>query len=59
MSWATSSYLAPAVSGGLRAEASLVSRSRRVAVLDARVYGETRRLLALATGSFYIQSRTD
>lgn len=51
-------YLAPAVSGDLRAEACLVSRSRRLAVLEARVYAEAR-LLALATGSFYVQSRPD
>jgi len=49
-------YLAPAVSGDLRAEARVVSRSRRVAVMEARVYGEADRLIALATGSFYVQT---
>lgn len=52
-------YLGPALSGDLRAEACIVSRSRRVAVMEARVYGKARRLLALATGSFYVQSRAD
>ena len=51
-------YLAAAVSGNLRAEASVVSRSRRVAVMEARVYADAQRLIALATGSFYIQNRS-
>jgi len=51
-------YLVPAVSGDLRAEAYVVSRSRRVAVMEARVHGEADRLIALATGSFYIQTAT-
>jgi acyl-CoA thioesterase len=50
-------YLAPAISGSLRAEACVVSRSPRIGVLEARVYGEASLLIALATGSFYIQSR--
>jgi acyl-CoA thioesterase len=50
-------YLAPALAGDLRAEACVVSRSRRVGVLEARVHGDGERLLALATGSFYIQRR--
>jgi acyl-coenzyme A thioesterase PaaI-like protein len=33
----------------------VVARSRRVAVMEARVYDEAQRPLALATGSFYIQ----
>jgi acyl-CoA thioesterase len=49
-------YLAPTVSGGLRAEARVVSRSRRIAVMEVRVYGEAERLIALATGSFFIQA---
>jgi acyl-CoA thioesterase len=51
-------YLAPTLAGELRAEASVVSRSRRVAVMEARVYGEGEQLTALATGSFYVQTRT-
>ena len=50
-------YLAPALAGDVRAEACVVSRSRRVAVMEARAYGEAQRLIALATGSFYIQTR--
>jgi acyl-CoA thioesterase len=50
-------YLAPVVSGDVRAEAGVVSRSRRVAVMEARVYDQGRSLIALATGSFYVQSR--
>lgn len=49
-------YLAPAVSGEIRAEACVVSRTRRVAVMEARVFGEAQRMIALATGSFYIQT---
>jgi acyl-CoA thioesterase len=49
-------YVAAAVSGDLRAEARVVSRSRRVAVMEARVYGEADQLIALATGSFYVQT---
>jgi acyl-coenzyme A thioesterase PaaI-like protein len=36
-----------------------VSRSRRVGVLEARVHADGERLIALATGSFYIQRRND
>jgi acyl-CoA thioesterase len=49
-------YLAPVTAGGLRAEARLVERTRRIGVLEARVRGEGDRLLALATGTFYISS---
>lgn len=51
-------YLAPAVSGDVRAEACVVSRSGRVGVLEARVHGDGEQLIALATGSFYIQRRS-
>ncbi len=47
-------YLASVSAGGLRAEARLVERTRRIAVLEARVYGEGDRLVALATGTFYV-----
>jgi acyl-CoA thioesterase len=49
-------YLAAATGGDIVAEASVVSRTRRVAVLEARVHGDGARLLALATGTFYISS---
>jgi acyl-CoA thioesterase len=46
-------YLAPVTEGELSAEATVVERTRRVGVLEARVHGDGR-LVALATGSFYI-----
>jgi len=49
-------YLAPASEGRLAAEAWIVGRSSRVVVLEARVQAEGDRLVALATGSFYIQT---
>jgi acyl-CoA thioesterase len=49
-------YLAPASEGRLAAEAWIVARSSRVVVLEARVQAEGERLVALATGSFYIQT---
>jgi acyl-CoA thioesterase len=49
-------YLAPASEGRLAAEAWIVARSSRVVVLEARVQAEGDRLVALATGSFYIQT---
>jgi acyl-CoA thioesterase len=49
-------YLAPAAEGELRADAWLVERTSRVGVLQARVTLGGGRLLALATGTFYIQA---
>jgi acyl-CoA thioesterase len=47
-------YLAPAVEGTIAAEAWVVERTGRVGVLEARAHaGDV--LVALATGSFYIQ----
>lgn len=51
-------YLAPVASGELRAEAWVVERTRRIGVLEARVHADGNRLVALATGSFYIQNPT-
>ena len=48
-------YLAPVSAGDLQAEARLVERTRRVGVLEARVRGAGDALVALATGTFYIQ----
>jgi acyl-CoA thioesterase len=48
-------YLAPATAGRLAAEARVVERSARIGVLEARVQDEAARLIALATGTFYIQ----
>jgi acyl-CoA thioesterase len=48
-------YVAPATAGDVRAEAWVVSKGGRVAVLQANVVvGETQ--LALAMGTFYIQA---
>jgi len=49
-------YLAPVSEGRLAAEAWVVARTARVAVLEARVQADGDRLVALATGSFYIQT---
>jgi len=48
-------YLTPVSGGALRAEARVVERTRRIGVLEGRVYDDQDRLVALATGSFYIQ----
>ena len=50
-------YLAPVSGGELTAHAEVVSRTRRIGVLEARVSSDTGLLVALATGSFYIQRR--
>jgi acyl-CoA thioesterase len=47
-------YLAAVTTGEIRAEARVVERGRRVSVLEARVFDDGDRLVALATGSFYI-----
>ena len=49
-------YLLPVTGGSIAAEAVVVSRTTRVGVLEARVYGEGDALVALATGTFYIQA---
>ena len=49
-------YLAPVSDGRIAAEAWVVARTARVAVLEARVRADGDRLVALATGSFYIQT---
>ena len=47
-------YLAPVTDGTLRCEAAVVERTRRIGVLEARVRDGGSRLIALATGSFYV-----
>ena len=47
-------YLSPALEGTLACEAVVVERARRIGVLEARVRDEAEKLVALATGSFYI-----
>ncbi len=49
-------YLLPVTGGSIAAEAAVVSRTKRVGVLEARVYGDGEALVALATGTFYIQT---
>ncbi len=49
-------YLLPVTGGSIAADAAVVSRTKRVGVLEARVYGDGEALVALATGTFYIQT---
>ncbi len=49
-------YLAPMQEGRLRAEARVVERTKRIGILEARAYADGDRLVALATGTFYIHS---
>ncbi len=49
-------YLAAATGGELVAEANILNRTRRIAVLEGRVRDETGRLLAIATGTYYIHT---
>ncbi len=49
-------YVAPVTAGLLAAEAGVVDRTARVGVLDARVHTGGGGLVALAMGTFYIQS---
>lgn len=49
-------YLAPVSEGRMAAEAWVVAQTSRIAVLEARVHAEGDRLVALGTGSFYIQA---
>jgi uncharacterized protein (TIGR00369 family) len=49
-------YVRPVDQGSVRAEAHVVTRTRRIGVLEARVHGSEDRLVALATGTFFIQS---
>ena len=50
----TRSCVAPAVTGTLSCDARLLDRSRRIAVLEARIADGDGRLIAVATGSFYV-----
>ena len=49
-------YLAAATDGTLTAAGAVVQRTKRVAVTEARVTADGDRLVALATGAFYIQT---
>jgi acyl-CoA thioesterase len=52
-------YLAPVTGGELAAEAAVVERRQRVAVLGARVASDGGRLVAVALGSFAISRRRE
>ena len=49
-------YLAPLTAGEVRAEAHVVDRTKRVGVMEGRVTGANNALVAVATGTFYIQT---
>ena len=49
-------YLAVVTGGTLAVEAVVVNQTKRIGVLEAKVFGDGDRLVALATGTFYIQS---
>jgi acyl-CoA thioesterase len=49
-------FLLPVTAGAIAAEAVVISRSKRIGVLEAKVIGDGDRLVALATGTFYIQT---
>ncbi len=48
--------LTPVPSGEVRAEARVVERTRRIGILEARAYADGDRLVAVATGTFYIKA---
>ena len=50
------SYLQPVTGGSIAVEASVVQRTKRIGVLEARVFGDGDQMVALATGTFYIQT---
>ena len=49
------SYLAPVMCGTIAVDAAVVQRTKRIGVLEAKVFGDGDRLVAVATGTFYIQ----
>ena len=49
-------YLVPLTAGEVRAEARVVDRTKRVGVIEGRVTGAGDSLVAVATGTFYIQT---
>lgn len=48
-------YLSPVTGGAIAAEAAVVERTMRIGVMEAKVFGDGDRLVALATGTFYVQ----
>jgi len=51
-----SSYLASVTAGELTAQASVLQRTKRTGVLEAKVHGDGGTLVAAATGTFFILS---
>jgi acyl-CoA thioesterase len=49
-------YLAPVTGGTIAVDAVVVQRTRRIGVMEAKVFGDGERMVAVATGTFYIQS---
>jgi acyl-CoA thioesterase len=49
-------YLATVSDGELRAEAHVVDRTKRIGVIQARVLANGKRVVAVATGTFYIKT---
>ena len=49
-------YLAAVTGGALAVEAAVVNRTKRIGVMEAKVFGDADRLVAIATGTFYIQT---
>ena len=49
-------YLSVVMGGTVAVEAAVVNKTKRIGVLEAKVFGDEDRLVALATGTFYIQS---
>jgi len=49
-------YLAAVTGGALAVEATVVNRTKRIGVMEAKVFGDADRLVAIATGTFYIQT---
>ena len=50
------SYLVPVTGGTIAVDAVVIQRTKRIGVLEAKVLGDGDRLVAMATGTFYIQA---
>ena len=50
------SYLVPVTGGTITVDAAVIQRTKRIGVLEAKVFGDGDRLVAMATGTFYIQA---
>lgn len=49
-------YLVSVSGGTIAVDAAVVHRTKRIGVIEAKVFGDGDRLVALATGTFYIQT---